>query len=60
MNLKIGDKVKYTFPNQIAEGKNFIVGEVDFISDKKVSVVCGDKKRLTITDKNIERIEKIN
>jgi len=56
--MQAGDKIKYYFPEPNVSGKNYMCGEVLFISDEKVTILCEDKSIMVVSFKNYERIEK--
>jgi hypothetical protein len=60
MKFTEGDFVKYNFPDPIVSGKEFILGQIFFVGNLKVSVRCDDNSILNISFKNFERIELLN
>ncbi len=57
MELRTGDKVKYTFPNPLSTEKRTITGFVDFIGESFIFIKCADNSKLRISFKNYDFLE---
>ena len=56
MKFKIKDKIKYFFPNPGISNKQFVTGEISFIGETGIILICEDKSTLKISHKNFDRI----
>lgn len=54
MELKIGDKVLYTFPDPEAAVKKTVSGIVDFLGERYIFIKCADNSTLKISYKNFD------
>lgn len=57
MNIQIGDKVKYTFPNPVSMHKRSVVGLIESIQETFIVMITDDKVRLKVNFKNFENLE---
>jgi hypothetical protein len=58
--MRVGDVVKYYFPQPKHEDKKFILAIISFVGESKLVLDCEDGSCLMISFKNFERIEIMN
>ncbi len=58
--MRVGDVVKYHFPDPQIENKKFILAIVSFVNEAKISLDCEDGTCLMVSYKNFDRIELLN
>ena len=56
MEINIGDRVQYTFPNAPGNSNKFVIGEVVDISEFFIVILTDEKVKLKINFKNFENI----
>jgi hypothetical protein len=57
MELRTGDKVKYTFPAPVNEERRSITGYVDHIGESFIYIKCMDNSLMRISFKNFDFLE---
>ena len=58
MDIKTGDKVKYSFPESSGSGKSFFVGIVDFVGESFVALRNEQNTVLRVSFKNFHLLER--
>lgn len=59
MDINIGDRILYKFPNPILKEQKSVVGTVESIDDFYVILKTEDNIRLKVTFKNFDYLKKI-
>ena len=59
MNMQVGDKVKYNFPDPGTSDRTHTIGEILFLNNEKVTILCEDKSIMVISYKNFSRIKRL-
>ncbi len=54
MELRIGDKVVYSFPNPDPNVKKTVTGIVEFLGESFIFLRCADNSQLKISYKNFD------
>lgn len=57
MDINIGSKIKYTFPNPAAMNKTFAVGIVELVDEFYIMMLTDENIRIKINFKNFESIQ---
>lgn len=55
--MKVGQVVKYFFPEPIDEDKKYIVAIIAYVEESKVVLDCVDGTCLMVSSRNFDRIE---
>lgn len=56
MELNIGDRIQYTFPNPDKVSNKFVIGRVDFISEFFIVIITDEGVKIKINFKNFDNI----
>lgn len=56
MEINIGDKIQYTFPNPDKTSNKFVIGTVELISEFFIEILTDEKVRIKINFKNFDNI----
>ncbi len=57
MDIEVGSKVKYTFPNPVSMKERSVVGRIESIQESFVILITDEKIRLKINFKNFDNLE---
>ncbi|MFO7447468.1 MAG: hypothetical protein R6W90_13945 [Ignavibacteriaceae bacterium] len=60
MDVKLNESIRYYFPKPLNSGKEFVKGQVTFIGETKIVIICEDNSKLTISINNFNRIVSYN
>ena len=55
--MKIGDVVRYNFPNPKSSQKAFVLGIITLIRQSSITIDCEDTTKMNVSFKNFDRIE---
>ncbi|RJP57471.1 MAG: hypothetical protein C4543_09765 [Ignavibacteriales bacterium] len=56
MEINIGDKIQYTFPNPDKASNKFVLGTVEFINEFFIVIITDEKVKIKINFKNFDKI----
>lgn len=59
MEIRIGDKFKYTFPNPVSMNKRSVIGTIESILESSIILITDDKVRLKVNFKNFDNLEPV-
>jgi len=57
MDINVGDRIIYTFPNPIIKNKTYVIGRVESIDDFYINIRTDNNIKLKITFKNFDYIK---
>lgn len=57
--MKVGDVVKYHFPDPKNLEKTIVLGIITFVSESVIIIDCEDTTKLKVSSKNFSRVELI-
>lgn len=57
MDIEVGSRVKYTFPNPVSMNKRSVIGIIESIQESFVVLITDEKVRLKVNFKNYDSIE---
>ena len=55
--MKVGDVVKYYFPNPKSLNKIYVLGIITYIGDSSIIIDCEDATKMKVSLKNFDRVE---